>query len=158
MVALGAILVGCQNGEPATLDPIGITSVDHLDWLAGHWIQQSADGATTNEELWLAPAGGMMLGVNRTVREGSAIAFEYLMIRELDGRIAYLSMPGARTPPTVFPLSPGSADRVVIFENPNHDFPQRIVYALEGDQLTATLTGSDEQGERTETWRWRRVK
>ena len=144
---------GCSH---AAEHPRLLTSVSDLDWLAGHWEHESADGSSRNEELWLAPAGGMMLGVNRTIEDGRAVFFEFLMIREVNGRTAYLAMPGGQTPPTVFPLVETSASMTAIFENPDHDFPKRIVYQRTGDDLTATLTGaSNEEGEpRIERWDW----
>jgi len=148
-------LSGCAASH-ATNEAALISSVEDLHWLAGHWVQQSADGSTTNEELWLAPAGGMMLGVNRTLEDGRAVFFEFLMIRELNGSIAYLAMPGGQSPPTVFPMTRGS-DWSIVFENPGHDFPQRIHYQRESDSLTAVLSGGNEGEIRTETWRWRRA-
>jgi hypothetical protein len=152
------LMVGCQSQRAQKpSEPSASLAVDDFSWLAGHWVQSSADGTTINEEMWLAPAGGMMLGVNRTIEDGQAVFFEFLMIREVNGRIAYLAMPGGQSPPTVFPLVETSAVVTAIFENPEHDFPRRIVYQREGDQLTATLTGpGSAQGEpRVETWRWR---
>jgi len=41
-----------------------------------------------------------------------------------------------------------------VFENPDHDFPQRIEYARAGDTLTATISTMDR--ERTFSWSWTR--
>src|SRR5688572_24563646 len=161
-IALGAMLLfGCQwSHRNAPEEQIAITSIDQLDWLAGHWVSESEAGSLVNEELWLAPAGGLMLGVNRTLEGGRAVFYEFVMIREMNGHIAYLAMPGGQSPPTVFPLVESSAGMTAIFENPAHDFPQRIVYRRDGDQLTATLTGGSGEEEvepRLEQWNWRRA-
>lgn len=158
LAMLGGSMASCQATRPVARDPVAITSVDQLDWLAGNWIQESADGRSINEELWLAPAGGMMLGLNRTIQDGVAVFFEYLMIREVDSRIAYLAMPGGQYPPTVFPLVDTSAGTTAIFENRDHDFPERIEYRRDGDRLTATLTGrrlETNTQPRVEQWMWR---
>jgi hypothetical protein len=34
-----------------------------------------------------------------------------------------------------------------VFENLEHDFPQRIEYQRDGDRLTATISGPGEDGE-----------
>src|SRR5688572_17424138 len=78
LAGVAAGFAGCQS-SPSRVEPGPITSVDDLDWLSGHWIQRSDDGSAVNEEFWLAPAGGMMLGVNRTLEENRAVSFEFLM-------------------------------------------------------------------------------
>ncbi len=46
--------------------------------------------------------------------------------------------------------------KVAVFENPDHDFPQRIRYALAEDgTLSATI--SDHAGTKSETFRFRRA-
>lgn len=73
-----------------------------------------------------------MLGASRTVRAGRTIAHEFMQIREVEaGGLVYIAHPsGQREMP--FPLLRLSAAEVV-FENPGHDFPQRISYRLEQD-------------------------
>ena len=42
----------------------------------------------------------------------------------------------------------------MVFENPEHDFPQRIIYTRSEDRLQARIEG-DVGGEiRAETWQW----
>jgi hypothetical protein len=40
----------------------------------------------------------------------------------------------------------------VAFGNPENDFPQRIEYALTGETLTATISGSVGGEEKTQSW------
>ena len=49
-----------------------------FDWLAGHWCGGSAD--RTIDEVWLPEAGGALLGMSRTVREGKTESFEFMRI------------------------------------------------------------------------------
>lgn len=66
------------------------------------------------------------------------VAFEYLRIVERHGGLVYVAQPNG-SPPTEFVLAEISATRAV-FENPRHDFPQRIVYELSADGgLTASI-------------------
>lgn len=135
---------------PAATDPLAA-----LSWLAGTWVSEAAAGPRTIEH-WLAPDGGMMLGVNRTVEHGRAVFFEYLRIVSDDAGVAYLASPLGRDPPTRFDLVEPS-DRSVTFGNPTHDFPQRIEYAREGDQLTMTISGEEGGAARSERWTMRRA-
>ena len=62
-----------------------------LDWLAGHWCGVS--GTTFSEEVWMAPRGGLLVGMHRDTREGRATGFEFMRIAQQDGAInSYLSL------------------------------------------------------------------
>ena len=78
-----------------------------------------------------------MLAVSRTVSKGKLAAFEYLRVVERDGGLVYIAQPNGN-PPTEFVLTELNASRAV-FENPRHDSPQRIVYELSGDSLSASI-------------------
>lgn len=115
-----------------------VSALERVGWMAGCWEQRSARG--TVEENWMAPRGGGMLGVSRTVRGDTLSAWEFLLIRERAGRLAYLANPSGQTP-TVF-LASTVSDTAVIFENPRHDFPQRIGYERRADSLLAWIEGT----------------
>ena len=80
-----------------------------------------------------------MLGTSRTVsmEKDRMVAFEYLRIVERDGGLIYIAQPGGGSP-TEFVLTEFGPNRAV-FENPRHDYPQRIVYEASGDDLTASI-------------------
>jgi uncharacterized protein YndB with AHSA1/START domain len=110
--------------------------VADLAWLAGLW-EGEKDGAR-NEEQWLAPAGGTMLGVSRTLAGGKTVFLEFMRIDEAAGKVVMTVYPaaGAGVPFTLARSGPAEA----VFENPAHDFPQRILYRREtGERLFARI-------------------
>lgn len=113
-------------------------SVDQLHWLAGCW-----DGSSDKQERaeqWMKPSGNLMMGMSRTVRSGQVREYEFLRIHERDGEIYYTANPSGQQE-TSFRLVRLEGQEV-IFENPAHDFPQRIGYRLEaGGKLTAWIEG-----------------
>lgn len=133
LVALALLAPTSRGQEPA----------EALDWLAGHWC--GGEGGERLEEHWLAPAGGELLGVSRTVRGGRTSGFEFLRIAAVDGVPTYLAQPGGR-PATAFARSAGG-ERWVRFENPRHDFPTRIEYRRDGDALHAEIAGPGDSGQ-----------
>jgi hypothetical protein len=110
------------------------------EWMAGSWTSQR-DGVRM-EEHWTRGDGGLMVGMHQDVTASGRISFEFLRIERRDGKLIYLAMPRAR-PETPFPSKSQSADRVV-FENPDHDFPQRIIYWRDGAALRADR-GNDQR-------------
>jgi hypothetical protein len=122
-----------------------------LAWLAGSWAG-TARGIEM-EEHWTAPKGNSMVGLHRDVGKGRTLLFEFLRIEQQGDQIVYLSMPNGRSPATPFPLKEVSATRAV-FENPTHDFPQRIIYWKDGSDLRARIEGTIKGKAASEEWRW----
>jgi len=81
-----------------------------------------------------------MIGVSRTVSNGKTTEYEFLLIREGANGLEYVAKPSGQAEAT-FTAARASASEVV-FENPAHDFPQRIIYRKEGDALKAAIEGS----------------
>jgi len=97
-----------------------------------------------------------MLGIHRDMRPGMPPFFEFLRIEEREGGLVYMASPRGRdaTPFKMAELEP----RKVVFENPEHDFPQRVMYWLEGeDTLHARIEGTNQGRAGASEWAWKRV-
>lgn len=116
-------------------------SLADLSWIAGDW-QTAPGGRRQIEEHWTAVAGGSMMGVSRTVAGDKTVEFEYLRIEQRADGIYYVAHPKARCPGTDFKLTRSSATEAV-FENPQHDFPKRIIYRKTDDGLTASIDAGE---------------
>jgi len=128
------LLAACSPFAQAQADPFAPVA-----WLAGCWVQQGREAGSV--EQWTAPAGGLMLGMARTLKNGRAAEFEFMQIRaDAAGRLTFIAQPQGR-PPTEFALlRQGEAEAV--FENAGHDFPQRVRYRRDAaDRLTARIEG-----------------
>lgn len=143
VLALVSCLVFSVSATPALADEADFS------WLAGHW--RAEDGGRISEEVWMAPQGGLMAGMARTIHDGRAVSFEFAYITTGEDA-AYFAQPGGR-PPVRFDLVTQEGESAV-FENPEHDFPQRIAYARDGDTLTATISTMDRT--REFSWSWTR--
>ena len=108
-------------------------------WLAGCW-EQAGSGRVTSEQ-WMAPAGGLMMGMSRTVVRDSAREFEHLRIESRAGKTAYVAHPSGQAE-TVFPATVVH-DTLLVFSNPTHDFPQQISYRrVSRDSVVARIEGT----------------
>jgi hypothetical protein len=126
-------------------------TLNDLAWIAGSWVGTSR--GIEMEEHWTAPKGNSMIGVHRDVAKGRTVSFEFLRIEQQGDQVVYLASPGGRSPATPFPLKEVSGARVV-FENPTHDFPQRIIYWKDGNDLRARIEGTMNGRPGSEEWRW----
>jgi len=142
LIVVAAALVTTAQAPAGTAQPA--LRIERLSWLQGCWEMRSAQG--TVEEQWMSPRGGTMIGVGRTVRNDRLVEYETVIVREDGGRLAYEAHPSGQ-PSAVF-LSREAADAMVVFENPEHDFPQRVGYRHEGpDQLAAWIEGRSPGGQ-----------
>lgn len=113
-----------------------------LDWLAGHWC--GGDGERQIDEVWLPEAGGVLVGMSRTAKGEKNESFEFMRIVS-DGESANFHVQPNGAPPTVFAMTEQGEGRIR-FENPAHDFPNRIEYRREGAALHAWIAGPGRDG------------
>jgi hypothetical protein len=131
-----------------------VVAIDRVVWLQGCW--ESASPERTVEEHWMSPRGRSMIGVGRTVRADRLVEYELVVLREDGGQLAYEAHPSGQ-PSTVF-LSKTVGDAEVLFENPAHDFPQRVGYRRAGpDALHAWIEGTRNGQARRAEFSYRRV-
>ena len=112
--------------------------LEDLAWLAGCW--ENSRAGRTAEERWTKPKAGMMLGTGQTVKDGKTVEFEFMRIHEEKGEIFFTAKPSGQ-PEASFKLI-SYKDSKAIFENPQHDFPQRVIYGKQPDSsLLARIEG-----------------
>jgi hypothetical protein len=138
------LCMGSSRSAAGTAVPGKATgSISQVAWLAGTW--SGTAGATTVEERWTPPAGGSMMSIGRTLRNGGLVAFEFVCIVERNGGLVYSAMPNGHQPATDFTMTKIEATSIT-FENPAHDFPKMIRYSLKPDgRLEAVVSGDAAQ-------------
>lgn len=131
LVALTALAPTLVRADDAQLERLG--------WLAGCWAAEKGEAGSV--EHWLPLAGGTMLGIGRTVRNGRTVEHEFMQIRlNAEGQPVFIAQPSRQKEATFVATS--IDDRAVTFENPAHDFPQRVIYRAVGDTgLAARIEG-----------------
>ncbi len=142
MIAALSALALLQT-SPATLDG--------LSWMSGYWL--SCDGGREVSETWSDPRGGVMAGVTVTIGRSGRGSVEFTRVATVGEGLAFLAQPGG-IPATAFPLVEVTANRAV-FENPDHDFPQRVIYSRHGDTLTGRIEGTVDGQAQSMTWTYR---
>lgn len=146
---IGIVLLGlCLTPGLAAADKKkpeqAAAAINHLAWLAGNWRLEKAGRVI--EEHWMAPAGGLMLGLGRTVKAGKLLEYEFTLIREGPGGDLYFVAQPSGQKETAF-RGVSVTEREAIFENKDHDFPQQVSYTLNADgSLLAAIAGPGKDG------------
>ncbi|HVT42758.1 MAG TPA: DUF6265 family protein [Thermoanaerobaculia bacterium] len=147
VIMLGtAALLACTSlaGEKAP-------ELADLSWISGRW--ELSSGPVVVREWWMPASDRMMVGMSQTTKDGRLTGFEYLRIEESEAGLVYQAMPGGKGP-TPFRLKELKGERAV-FENPAHDFPQRIIYWKSGASLCARIEGVLRGEQSGQEWCWK---
>lgn len=107
-------------------------------WLQGKW-EGSYNEMQTFEE-W-QPMNGKSMSGNGGVLSGTDTMFvEKIKMEQRDGVLYYSATVPGNTGPVEFKFT-GFINDSTIFENPEHDFPQRIVYFKNASGFYACVDG-----------------
>lgn len=121
-------------------------------FLAGCWVQQSAEERWT-EECWTSARGDLMLGSGREGKGDAVRHWEWMRIeRGSDGVATFFGSPKG-APPVAFKATEGDA-KSITFVNASHDYPQRVRYVLTETGLDAEISLAD--GSKPNRWTYRR--
>jgi hypothetical protein len=117
-------------------------TVNDLSWLAGCWGGEMKSG--TFEECWTAPMAGNMQGSSRRAKNGKLNFMEFMLLEDLtEGVVMTVQHFGSQfkpdSKPVSFTLVRATANEAV-FENPQHDYPQRIAYRKTADGIVSTIS------------------
>jgi hypothetical protein len=117
----------------------GAQRIASVGWLAG-CLEMRGDNRIVEEQRMVERAG-TMLGIGRTVGTRGLGDYELTLIKEEGGRLLYEAHPRAQ-PVATFTARVATMDSVV-FEAPEHDFPQRVGYRRIGaDSVLAWVEGT----------------
>lgn len=120
------------------------TKLDKTAWLLGYWEMQSPDGSSVTES-WIRSDDSSFSGAGKFKDStGHVVSAEEIRIVLRDKQLLYI--------PVVSNQNDGNAvvfteveftDSIMVFENMQHDFPQRIVYQrIADDSLLAYIEGN----------------
>lgn len=140
-------LTSCASWRPAD------APLNEFSFLKGTWAQTTS--RATVEEVWTSDVGWTMQGSGRTLSNGRLLASEAMSIEPRGKNFVYVArLPGAE--PVEFKLVERGIEWAR-FENPEHDFPQRIEYRRHGNTLRAEVSGVENGRTQRTVFEYRRV-
>jgi len=127
------------------------TQVSDLAWMSGRWL--TGENGRWTEEIWSGPRGGTLMGFSWSGQGAAIDAYEYIRVQSgEDDEIIYLAQPNGGAGVGFYLVR--AEGMTATFENPTHDFPQRIRYVRTGDTMVATISRMD--GSNATSWTYRR--
>ena len=115
--------------------------LEELDWIIGKWKRESRRGVV--HEAWQRLSDRTVEGDSWIVSgsDGKKYPLESLLLVEMAGEVFYIPKVAENEYPVPFRLTSVESGRVV-FENPTHDFPQKIIYQrTDHNKLKVTIEG-----------------
>jgi uncharacterized protein DUF6265 len=126
------LLASCKNEKP---------SISDLTWLEGKWVGTS-QGLKFFEE-WQPLKGNLLAGAGWALSDQDTVFFEKVRIEQRGEDLFYIASVDGNDGDVDFKFT-GYKNDSMVFENPKHDFPQRVVYFRNPDgKLYACVDGKD---------------
>jgi hypothetical protein len=117
------------------------TTISDFSWLEGKWVG-STNGLNLFE-VWLPAKDFTLKGIAGGHRGADTVFFETIKIEQRGADFFYVARRVNNKQPVDFKFVGYKKDSIV-FENSNHDFPQRIVYfRLSDNAFYACIDGMD---------------
>ncbi|MFL5751792.1 MAG: DUF6265 family protein [Bacteroidia bacterium] len=130
--------------------------IQKLSWLLGNWENLSPEG--NSYERWKKISDTQYGGIGFVMVNTDTVFFERLQIEERSDGLYYIPIVKDQnnSEPVPFKLT-ASANGVFLFENPGHDFPQKIRYKqVNADSVYAEISGMQNGKERVVKFPMRR--
>jgi hypothetical protein len=116
------------------------TDLTKLEWLTGSWNRTNAKPGRSGVEIWQKNSNTEFVGKGINLKGTDTVFVEKLKIIVKDGAVFYVADVPQNKEPVLFKATSVTASSVV-FENPQHDFPKKITYEVDGKKLKATISG-----------------
>ncbi len=132
-----SIFSGCRSGET----PVSCPDAGKLSWLKGTWKLENEDVF----EHWDEDGPVRLTGRSTAIENGDTVLLETMSMEITDGQGALVVRVADQNEdqPIAFALTRCAEGRL-LFENPEHDFPQRVAYERgENGTLLAWVEGGD---------------
>lgn len=132
--------------------------IQKAEWLIGTWENKTQRGSIY--ETWTKSGQNEFSGKSYSVKDKDTIVFENIRLLQEKNRLYYI--PTVKNQNESLPVrfaAKSISENQLVFENPQHDFPQIIAYTkITSDSLIAEISGTKNGQKRKQTFPMKRVK
>jgi len=143
-ILIGTTILSCGNKTKTDPKPElkdKFEKMKTIQWLVGKWEMKLGD--TLSSENWVMKNDSTYTGISMDVVAGKdTIRFEQITIEQRGVDIFYVPVVKGQNDgkPVDFKMT-AFEDKKLTFENPEHDFPKKIIYSISGDTLLPSIYG-----------------
>lgn len=143
IIGLLLIITACNNNHD-------VSKLEKMSWILGEWKNTTSEGATY--EIWNKINDSLYIGESFMLVNKDTVFSESISLKQSETVLFYI--PSVRNQnsgaPITFKLTSDHNNQFV-FENPEHDYPNRIIYSNpHPDTLRTVVEGKEEWKERKE--------
>ena len=146
-------IVSCKKSDSNKNEKIKATN-----WLLGNWENNSADGNLS--ETWKKVNDSTFQAQSYFIKEKDTLHFESITLQQKGEELPYTATVQGQNndKPVSFKLTT-STEKQLVFENPKHDYPQKISYnQITTDSLVAKISGIQQGKPSSEQYSMKKTK
>ena len=152
------LLFSCKKETSVEKKEKSYSDLEKANWFLGRWENNSSEGNLS--ESWKKLNDSTFFGESYFVIENDTVFAETIQLEERNEKLSYIvTVPNQNEEkPVSFELTKNSQHQL-IFENPNHDYPNKIIYNQIGaDSLVAEISGMKEGKLKNEFFKIKKVR
>lgn len=135
-----AIVISCSTASAQSPSKDAKMDFKKLGWLEGTWVRTNSKPGRSGVEEWKRSGDHELVGRGIMLKGADTTFVEKLKIVIKDNAIYYLADVPENKSVVYFKFTE-LTDNSFTVENPSHDFPKKIAYKLDGNKLTAVISG-----------------
>lgn len=153
VIALSLSIVSCQKKEEKkTVEVKMYPLIEKASWIIGSWGNTTKEGDLT--ETWTQLNDSILKGISFVQSGKDTLFTEHIEIIQKQNELFYNPRISNQNEGKMvsFKLT-SSTEKELVFENPTHDFPQKITYThISNDSLMAEISGKKDGKEEKESY------
>lgn len=133
------LLFSCQKKTDKNYEKL-----NKMNWLQGQWEQKLPEGVLV--ENWKIENDSTYSGQTFFITSKDTVHYESIKLIQNGEELTYIATVTGQNndQPVAFKLT-SESDKIFDFENPTHDYPQKISYKkVSATQLSATISGKQQ--------------
>lgn len=144
ILATGIFACGTKQVKPVPTQqeqPNRFEKMNSLTWLEGRWELKMHD--TLSTEIWQRKNDSTYTAISMDISKGKdTLRYEEITLEQRGTDMYYIPVVKGQNEgkKVEFKLTKFE-DKNLTFENPEHDFPKKIVYRISGDTLLPAISG-----------------
>lgn len=146
------MLISCQNKSEKKFN-----TLEKMNWLLGNWENEMPEGVLT--ETWTKENDSTFSGTTYfIINKKDTVHSEAIILTQLNDKLVYRpTVKGQNNDePVDFKLS-SESENTFSFENPKHDYPQKITYKkVNENNLLTTISGKQQGKDSSESYPMKR--